>query len=150
MKSYQILMFALLTNLYFTVNLQAQSNQNTIETVKRVYKAVENNDTSSLTDELLSSMKEQNIDMVFDPTDRYNISLLAILENRWISISINNLQIQQLDENSILVTGEFSGRQLTECEFITTKFIHEWSIKPNNNIAFTELTNNKNYAITKN
>ncbi len=150
MRSYQILVFAFLTYLCFTVNLQAQSDQNNLVIVKRVYESLEKNDNSSLTDELLFLMKDQNSEMAYETTSRHKISLLAILENRWEKISINNFQLEELNENKILVTGEFLGRQLTECEFVITEFRHEWWLKDGNIIKLTEESNSQNHAITKN
>ncbi len=139
-------------NLCLVANLHVQSFQNNADIVKRVYESFENNDKSTLTAELLSTLKEQNTEMAFDfeNSDRFNISLSEIIENRWEKVTINNLNIQELEENKVLASGEFSDSQLTECEFITTKFIHEWSIQNDIIITFKERTNNKNHAITKN
>lgn len=138
MKSYQILMFTFLMNLCLVVNLQAQSTQNNMAAVKRIYEAVKNNESSTLTAELVTKMKEQKMELAVEATERYQISLLAILENRWEEVTLNNLNILELEENKVLATGEFSGRQTTECEFITTNFRYIWSIQEGNIINFKE------------
>jgi hypothetical protein len=138
MKSYQILMFTFLMNLCLIVNLQAQSTQNNMAAVKSIYEAVKNYDTSTLTAELVAKMKEQKTEVAIEATDRYQISLLAILENRWEEVTLNNLNILELEENKVSATGEFSGRQTTECEFIPTNFRHVWSIQEGNIINFKE------------
>lgn len=125
-------------NLCLVVNLQAQSTQNKMADVKRIYEAVKNYDTSTLTAELVTKMKEQKTELAVEATDRYHISLLAILENRWGKVNLNNLKILELEENKVLATGEFIGRQTTECEFITTNFRHVWSIQDGNIINFKE------------
>ncbi len=106
--------------------------------VKRIYEAVKNNETTTLTAELMAKMKAQKTDFNVEANDRYHISLLAILENKWGKVTLNNLNIQELEENKVLATGEFYGRQTTECEFITNKFTHVWSLRDGDIINFKE------------
>jgi len=131
------LYFILIITVLFTSNyLQAQENidQNM---VKQLYEVLQNkNATSSEIAILTNSINWDEIESV--KKTNYNISLSAILKNEWESILFKNLNFQLSDENEVLVTGIVNGRKATECEYISTRFEHYWSLKDGKIIGFLE------------
>ncbi|SKB62268.1 hypothetical protein SAMN05660776_2179 [Salegentibacter holothuriorum] len=79
-------------------------------------------------DEILS-VKKANNDSIF---------LSAIINMEWQSISFKDLKFQSSEKNEVLVTGIVKGHKSSECEYISTRFKHYWSLKDGEIISFTE------------
>lgn len=138
MRFYQILMFALLTNLCLVDHLPAQSTQNNVTAVKNIYDAIQEKDLSNLNAELTSKLKWYDTSLATKAVDRYHITLPAILENYWEQVVVIDLQIEEMDDDVIVANGALAGRQATDCIIVTTKFRHVWSLRDGNIIALKE------------
>lgn len=138
MTFYQILILALLMNLCLVDQLPAQSTQNNVASVKGIYDAVQNKDTSKLMVELAPKIKGFDTNVASEAIDRYHITLPAILQNHWEQITVINLQIEEMDEDVVIAKGELMGRQATDCDIVTTRFQHIWSLKGGKVIEFKE------------
>ncbi|SFN86648.1 hypothetical protein SAMN04487989_10593 [Bizionia echini] len=91
------------------------------------YEALSNN---VITAEILQT-HIPNLKLLSETTDsknqnKYTISIETILQNQWSQVAIINLKMEMIKNHIIQVSGEFTGRELLECEFITTEFKHIW------------------------
>lgn len=138
MKTLQLCLFTLLTVLFSSNYLQGQNNKDEI-LVKQVYDVLQNkNATSNEISALTNGINWQEINSTQGSNSKYSISLSAIMENEWESILFKNLKFQEPEKNKVLVTGTVNGRQSTECEFISTRFKHYWSLKDGAIVDFLE------------
>lgn len=138
MKTLQIYLFLIVPVLSTSNNLQGQNNNNQ-EIIKNIYDVVQNhsktsNDLAALTpgikwDEVINP-KEMN--------DRDNITFPAVMQNQWGHVLFNKIIFQEVEQDKVLVTGTVNGRQPSECEFVSTRFKHYWTIKDGQVIKFLE------------
>ncbi len=118
--------------------VQGQKGNNT-EIVKNVYDVLQKNSTTSEEIKALTPTINWNqISNTQEVNERYTITFLAILQNEWRGVSFQKLKFQETEKNKILVTGNVSGRQPTECEGLTTTFQHLWTLKDGEIINFKE------------
>ena len=131
---YFIPIFAILIGVN-SLHSQNMSNQSIVQNIYEVLQI--KNATSAeialltepvIWDEILSVKKANND----------SISLSSIVNMEWQSISFKDLNFQLSNKNEVLATGIVSGRKATECEYISTRFKHYWSLKDGKIISFTE------------
>ncbi|PRX43151.1 hypothetical protein [Salegentibacter salegens] len=136
MKILHLYFIPLLTVLFNSNYLQGQENIDQ-DMVKELYEVLQNkNATSNEIAALTNSINWDEIESVKKTND--NITLSAIIKNEWQSILFKNLNFQLSDKNKVLVTGIVKGRKATECEYISTRFKHYWSLKNGKIIGFLE------------
>lgn len=133
-KVYFILILLLIT----TYSLKAQKSGNR-ETVVKLYEILQTrgsgpNEVVALTPRI--NWKEIDDSKAVD--ERYNISFPAVMENKWSSLQFKDLTFKEVSKNAILVTGTVSGRQHSECEYITNEFNHSWSLRDGEIVQFLE------------
>lgn len=80
-------------------------------------------------EKLTPNLKLHTSGQVLEKNNRYTITIDMIIQNQWTQVEVSNLKIKTTKDNFILVTGELSARQPTECEYISTQFHHVWEIK---------------------
>tara|TARA_R110000850_G_scaffold147130_1_gene269300 strand:- start:12206 stop:12598 length:393 start_codon:yes stop_codon:yes gene_type:complete len=118
--------------------VQGQKSKN-IDTVQNIYDAFQkSNATSKDIKSLTPSLNWEEVKSTKEVNERYNITLSAILKNEWRGVTFQNIEVREIEENKVLVTGTVSGRQPTECEGITTAFQHLWTFKDGRIIHVTE------------
>ena len=118
--------------------LQAQKSGNR-ETVIQLYEILQTrgsgpNEVVALTPRI----NWKGIDASRAVNDRYNISFPAVMGNKWSSLQFKDLTFKEVSKNDILVTGTVSGRQHSECEYITNEFNHSWSLRDGEIFQFLE------------
>ncbi|NEV92754.1 hypothetical protein G3567_01170 [Psychroflexus sp. YR1-1] len=144
MKTYRNLMFSILIIVLITPFGYAQNKKNH-KVVKDIYTQLLT-ESSSNSDQLTSIIKLNNE----NDNDRYTISLYAIVQNEWVEVVFDKIQLQEVKKDNIEVTGKVTGRQPTECEIVSTKFKHVWTVKDGQIIKFYDYQNHeKPYDDTK-
>lgn len=137
-------MFSILVIVLITPFLHAQNSKNQ-KMVRDIYMQW-NTEGSSNSDQLTSIIKLNNDNV----GDRYSITLYAIVQNEWVQVVFDKIQLQEVEKDNIEVTGKVTGRQPTECEIVSTKFKHVWTVKDGQIIKFYGYQNHeKPYDATK-
>lgn len=138
MGNFRIYLILILSVMFSTVTVQAQESVNR-QTVAQLYELLQTrdrgpNDVAGLTPEI--NWKEMDRANAVD--HRNTISFPAIMENRWGGLEFMDLDFQEVTKDEIRVTGTVSGRQYAECEYITSKFTHSWSLREGKIVQFLE------------
>lgn len=138
MGNFRIYIVLILLVLITTSALKAQENVNR-EMVERLYQVLQTrgngpNDIVALT----PGINWKEVESSADVDHRNTISFPAVMKNRWRSLEFRDLDFKEVTENEILVTGTVSARQHSECEFITSKFRHSWSLRDGEIVQFLE------------
>jgi len=124
--------------LLYTIGMQGQLNDN-LSAVKNMYEVIQKNRiTSEEIKTLTPNINWKQISNSQEVNERYTITFSAILQNEWRGISFQTLEFQETEKNKILVTGNVSGKQPTECEGVKTTFQHLWTLKDGEIINFKE------------
>ena len=66
------------------------------------------------------------------------INFIAVLNNEYGRVLFARLSFKEVERDKVVVTGIMSGRQATECEYISTSFQHKWSLTQGEIIGFSE------------
>lgn len=66
------------------------------------------------------------------------INFIAVLNNEYGRVLFDRLSFKEVERDKVVVTGIMSGRQATECEYISTNFQHKWSLAQGQIIGFSE------------
>ncbi|MDT0686009.1 hypothetical protein [Autumnicola psychrophila] len=136
MKSLLLYCIPLFTILVSSNYLRGQDKSDQV-IVKQVYEVLQNKNVTS--NEIAALTNHKNWDEIEDTkSTNHSISLRAIIKNEWQSILFKNLSFQLSDNNKIIVTGIVNGRKSTECEYVSTRFKHYWSLKDGKVIGFLE------------
>jgi len=126
------------TALLITSGVQGQMSKN-LSVVKNIYEVIQKNTTTTKQiKELTPNIDWRQTTNIKEINERYTITFSAILKNEWRGVSFQKLKFQETEKNNILVTGNVSGRQPTECEGVTTAFQHLWILKEGEIINFNE------------
>lgn len=138
MGNFRIYIVLILLVLITTSALKAQENVNR-EMVERLYQVLQTrgngpNDIVALTPKI--NWEEVGAAKALD--QRNTISFPSVMANRWSGLQFKNLDFQEISKEEILVTGTVSGRQHSECEYITGKFKHSWSFRDGQIVQFLE------------
>ncbi|HEY9184919.1 MAG TPA: hypothetical protein VIM94_06325 [Salegentibacter sp.] len=138
MKTLQLYIITLVTVLFTSSHLKGQTHTDKA-VVKQIYDVLQNKNPSS--QEIAALKAGINWDEV-NPgkaaRDKYSISLSAIMNNAWGNIMFDDLKFQIPEKNKVLVTGIVNGRQATECEYISSRFKHSWSLQGGKIVGFVE------------
>jgi len=136
MKVLHLYFISLLIGLFTSNYLQGQENIDQ-DLIKQLYEVLQNkNATSNEIKAITNSIDWDEIESVKKTND--NITLGAIIKNKWESILFKDLNFELPDKNKVLVTGIVKGRKASECEYISTRFKHYWSLKDGEIIGFLE------------
>ena len=136
MKVLHLYFISLLIGLFTSNYLMGQENIDQ-DLVKQLYEVLQNkNATSNEIAALTNSIDWDEIESV--KNSNYNITLSGIIKNEWQSILFKDLNFQVSGKNKVLVTGIVKGRKASECEYISTRFKHYWSLKDGRIIGFLE------------
>ncbi|MDT0646311.1 hypothetical protein RM545_06380 [Zunongwangia sp. F260] len=136
MKSLLLYCIPLFTILVSSNYLRGQDKSDQV-IVKQVYEVLQNKNVTS--NEIAALTNHKNWDKIEDTkSTNHSISLRAIIKNEWQSILFKNLSFQLSGNNKIIVTGIVNGRKSTECEYVSTRFKHYWSLKDGKVIGFLE------------
>ena len=136
MKTLHLYFISLLIGLVTSNYLMGQENIDQ-DLVKQLYEVLQNkNATSNEIAALTNSIDWDEIESV--KNSNYNITLSEIIKNEWQSILFKDLNFQVSGKNKVLVTGIVKGRKASECEYISTRFKHSWSLKNGKIIGFLE------------
>jgi hypothetical protein len=68
---------------------------------------------------------------------RYNILLSDVMQDEWVSLLFKDLDFRS-EGNTVVVSGIVNGRRTTECEMVSNRFEHHWSLKGEKITSFTE------------
>ena len=121
----------------FVISIQAQNNKNHI-VVKQLYDAFESNVFTKKLEELAPKIQWYNPKASNTYENRYEITIMDIIQNEWQQVEFDHLNFIEIDENNVLVKGTITGRRAKECEVVTTQFQHIWSLKDGKIIKFIE------------
>lgn len=138
MKTFRLYPILLLTVIFSLENLHGQNSDDGV-IIKNVYKLLQdkNNSPKDIT-ALMPGIKWNESQILQGDDDRQTITLNAIVKNDWQGILFEDLYFDFTKENKVEVTGKVNGRQLSECDYITTRFKHSWTLKNGKIIAFKE------------
>lgn len=123
-------------------SIQKQDQDPNIQEIKQYYTAIENyailsnglkKIESKLTWERITTM------VIYD--DKYTITVEGALENHWVQVEITNLRFSYSDNDSIVVRGIISGRQPSQCDYVSSTFEHRWTKKRLSNQITNHLKN---------
>lgn len=121
-----------------TLNSQSTSNQ---DIVQHIYNQFDNPKMAVLQIKQITPQINWSVQKNSNTNaDRKSITFTDIMQNQWRQIEISHLQYQKINPKQVLISGIFSGRQATECDYISTPFKHLWTIENSTPIQFTELT----------
>ena len=138
MEHFQKYFILILSALLSTYSVQGQNN-NDRETITQLYDLLQTRGTTSNDAAMLTpKIKWQETRSIKPVNKRNNIPFYGIMKDEWQSLHFQNLNFREIGSNEILVTGSVSGKKLTDCEFVTSKFEHTWSIKEGEIIGFSE------------
>lgn len=136
-----LVVWILVSSVYPT---QAQTDKKNVALVNGIYDAIENNNTPSLIANWVPDMKWYQSTNHFNDNEPYASDnkvlndIYALLENEWENIIFKNMNIQEIEENVVLVTGTLTGRKAKESAIISSEFHHLWWIKDGKVIKFLE------------
>ncbi len=122
----------------------AQEAKHNVVIINRIYSAIENNDSPSLIANWSPDMKWYQSTDNFNETERYASDskvlkeIYTLLENEWQNIIFKNINIQEIEENVVLVTGILQGRKSKETKTISSEFHHLWWLKDGKVVKFLE------------
>ncbi|MGM0391945.1 MAG: hypothetical protein ACQEWG_07480 [Bacteroidota bacterium] len=129
----------LLVTVLFTSNILHGQNANNQEIVKNVYDVLQNSKArSNDIAVLIPGIKWDDVKNTREVNEKFSITFDAILKNEWGSIRFEDLNFQNAEKNTIIVTGVVNGRQPAECEFISTRFKHSWDLKDGKIVSLKE------------
>ncbi|MFO7844231.1 MAG: hypothetical protein R6V16_10525 [Bacteroidales bacterium] len=129
----------LLVTVVFTSNILHGQNANNQEIVKNVYDILQNSKArSNDIAVLIPGIKWDDVKNTREVNEKFSITFDAILKNEWGSIRFEDLNFQNAEKNTIIVTGVVNGRQPAECEFISTRFKHSWDLKDGKIVSLKE------------
>lgn len=118
------------------VNGQETNNQ---MMVQEIYDYLQ--DKNSTSKDIARLTKKIKWDSEISRKDHHNkdrISFIAVLNNEYGQVLFNRLSFKEVEKDKVVVTGIMSGRQASECEYISTKFQHHWSLDQGQIIGFSE------------
>ena len=138
MGNFRIYIVLILLVLITTSALKAQENVNR-EMVERLYQVLQTrgngpNDIVALT----PGINWKEIESAADVDYRNIISFPSVMGNKWSGLQFKDLTFKEVSKNAILVRGTVSGRQHSECEYITNEFNHSWSLREGEIVQFSE------------
>lgn len=138
MKTSHLYLLLFSSALLISNNLQGQNYEEQL-LVQKIYDALQDRNTSSQdVAALVPVVKWKEIKTPEGINQRTTITFRAIMTNHWSSILFRDLKFDYIVKNKIMVTGEVTGRQPSECEYISTRFRHYWSLKNGEIVAFSE------------
>lgn len=120
----------------FPSKAQVQENNNQ-EIVKQIYDVLQDKNAFSKDITLLTSGIRWEAGSTKKNHNRNSMSFRTILNKEWDSVLFEDLYFLN-DENRIVVTGTVSGKKATECDYISTRFKHSWTIEDGKILAFNE------------
>ncbi|MCC8358322.1 hypothetical protein [Salinimicrobium sediminilitoris] len=141
MKNPYLYWLLLIIGISTSFNLQGQGIEDH-SAVKQVYEILQDKNTTSQDIVAISPGFNWNL-LENQPgvNNRYNITLNSIMKNEWGSLQFDDL-IFKTEENEVFVTGVVKGRRPLDCEFISTRFLHHWSLNAGEIVGFTEGSQN--------
>lgn len=71
-------------------------------------------------------------------TDCQLNEICVLWENEWENLTFKDLNIQQIEENVVLVTGILTSRKAKEIEVVSLEFQHLWWLKDGKIIKFLD------------
>lgn len=131
-----VLLFA--AALLLPEGVQAQLTKNE-KTVKHIYETVQKNSTTSGEIKALTPrIKWEKFKNDKKINERYTITFIAIMKNKWHSLEFNDLSFLSERNNTVIVSGKVSGREPAECEYMSNAFKHSWTLQDEKIIDFSE------------
>lgn len=124
--------------------VQAQVANPNVVIVNGIYEAIENNNAPTLIANWVPDMKWYQSTNNFNKNEPYASDgkvlkeIYMLLENEWENIIFKNINIQEIEENVVLVTGTLTGRKAKESETIASEFHHLWWLKDGKVVKFLE------------
>jgi ketosteroid isomerase-like protein len=128
----------------FVYQTQAQVTKENVVIINGIYDAIENKDTPTLIANWVPDMKWYQSTNHFNETEPYASDnkvlndAYALMENEWENVIFKNMNIQEIEENVVLVTGTLTGRKSKESAIISSEFHHLWWLKDGKVIKFLE------------
>lgn len=138
MKIYHLHIILFLTAVFSSLNLSGQNLENQI-IVKSLYDALQKNSKSyQEVGVLMPGINWKEIKVPEGVDIKNTITLVEMMKNNWGSILFKDLEFNSNGKNKIIVTGIVNGRRPTECEYISSRFKHNWSLNEGKIIDFSE------------
>ncbi|WP_335974672.1 hypothetical protein [Gaetbulibacter jejuensis] len=130
----------LLSNFGFS---QSTINNEDLNSITLYYSTVQDNQQTSTSLKTLEQLMDWELSRTetVSLNNRNFITLEAVLINQWTQIEITNLELKIVSEEKVMVSGVLSGRQPTECDYISTNFEHLWIKK---NRTLNQIIQNEN------
>ncbi|WP_424493849.1 hypothetical protein [Salinimicrobium sp. GXAS 041] len=138
MKTFKSHPAFLLLLLSLSWNLHSQNIDNKL-VVKQIYDVLQEKNVSFTAIKILTpAINWNDAEPGTDNFDKYKITLHSTMQNKWQHLQFKDLKFEEPVENEVVVTGIIMGRQLTECEYILTRFKHSWYLKKGEITGFSE------------
>ena len=126
MKTLTISIFLGLFHLFGTA--QTDTYKRDFQTIASYYSAIGNPVlTSKMVKDLESKLTWKRVPYIDSIHDRYTITLEEILLNEWVQVEVTDLKFKYSIDNTILVTGIYSGRKPSGCDYVSSTFEHTWT-----------------------
>lgn len=129
----------------FTISqAHSQATSNNVAVVNRIYEALENNNTPTLIAQWVPDMKWYKSTNTFnsnEPYDSYNEILNEIcdfFQNQWENLTFSKMNIQEIEQDVVLVTGTITGRKNKETKVTSSEIHHLWWLKDGKVVKFLE------------
>lgn len=132
-RNYWVLLLSVLITTY---TLPAQDSRQAVENLYELLQSRDHgpNKVAALT----SGINWREVSASNSVDHRNVISFPAVMENRWSGLEFRDLDFKEVTKDEIRVTGTVSGRQHSECEYISSKFTHSWSLRDGKIVQFLE------------
>ena len=126
-------------SILFTPILQGQQAEDDHFIVKQFYDILQNkNATNTDIANLAPEIEWNAMSTLSGPNNKHHITVISIIKNEWGNIIFKDLKFQNSEENVVLVTGTVKGRKPSECDYISYRFKHYWSLNNGRLINFLE------------
>lgn len=131
-------LFLIVIVVFGTNKLQAQNPENQLA-VQKIYDFIQDkNTTTREVAALMPAIDWEKLKLPEGVDPRNTITFCALMKNQWGSILFRDLEFKQIAEDKVVVTGIVNGRQPSECEYISSRFTHNWTLRNGEIITFTE------------
>lgn len=138
MKTWRSYLILLAAAFLCSTGINGQTNKNQL-IIQQVYELLQHKDANPKDiDVLTSAINWEELRDSRKANKKDHITFSAVMKNEWGRVLFDRLSFQEIEKDKVQVTGIIKGRQPTECEFISTRFKHFWSLKDGKIVRFSE------------
>lgn len=144
MKSRKIPWYVVWVAVGIMFQTHAQTREKNVVIINGIYDAIENDNAPSLIANWVPDMKWYQSSNNFNENEPYASDnevlneIYVLLENEWENIIFKNMNIREIEENVVLVTGTLTGRKAKETKIVLSEFRHLWWLNDGKVVKFLE------------